>query len=138
LRQNDDEYEAMNQTSKVLIIANILMAIAFFYFMYLQFNDEDPVRWELIYAIAGVACLVYLSGRLPRIIPILIGAFALVWALTKIPAVMSGDLPMNQVFGTMQMINNAVKECREMLGLLIVTFWMAILAAFTRKVQPKT
>jgi hypothetical protein len=46
---------------------------------------------------------------------------------------MNGDLPMNQVFGTMQMINNAVKECREMLGLLIVTLWMAILTVLTRK-----
>jgi hypothetical protein len=109
------------------------MAIAFFYFMYLQFNDEDPVRWELIYGVAGVVCLAFLSRRLPRIVPILVGILAFVWALTKIPAVMSGDLPMNQVFGTMQMINNAVKECREMLGLLIVTLWMAILTVLTRK-----
>lgn len=109
------------------------MAMAFFYCMYLQFNDEDPIRWCLMYGITGLVCILYLTGRLPRTIPATVGAIALVWALSKIPALWGQDLPMNQVFGTMQMISPAIKECREVLGLSIVVLWMAILTVLVKK-----
>ena len=123
----------MNGKSKVFAIANVIMTMAFFYFMYLQFNDEDPIRWCLMYGISGLVCILYLTGRLPWTIPTTVGVIALGWALSKIPFLWGQDLPMDQVFGTMQMISTAVKETREMLGLSIVVFWMAFLTFFVRK-----
>lgn len=128
----------MNGKSKVFTVANVIMAMAFFYFMYLQFNDEDPIRWCLIYGISGLACIVYLTGRLHWTVPATIGVVALGWALSKIPALWGQELPLNQVFGTMQMISTSIKECREMLGLSVVFFWMAFLTFFVRKYESQS
>jgi hypothetical protein len=123
----------MQSRSKIYTACNYIMAAVFLYFMYLQFNDEDPIRWSLIYGLASVACILYLARRLSWKISASIGIIALVWMLTKIPHLIGKDLPMNQVFGTMQMISDAVKECREMLGLFIVAAWMATLTFFARR-----
>jgi Transmembrane family 220, helix len=123
----------MNNRSKVYAAANYVMSAAFLYFAYLQFNDENAIRWSLIYGVAALACILYLIHRLPWFFSAAIGVLAIVWALTKIPDLVGQDLPMDEVFGTMRMISTAVQECREMLGLLIVAFWMSTLTFFTRR-----
>jgi hypothetical protein len=117
----------MNDRSKIYVIANILMTIIFAWFMYLQFNDENSVRWSIIYGASSIACLLYVIRRLPWHIPAAIGVISLIWSLSKIPELIGQDLPMHEVFGTMRMISFAVQDAREMLGLMIVFIWMLTL-----------
>jgi Transmembrane family 220, helix len=123
----------MNHTSRISVLANYLMAAVFIYFAYLQLNDEYPVRWAGIYGIAALACVLYLFRRLHWFFPAAIGVVAILWALTKAVDLVGKDLSMDKVFGMMQMISPAVQECREMLGLLIVTFWMSLLTFLSRR-----
>lgn len=109
------------------------MAVIFLYFAYLQLNDENAIRWALIYGVAALACILYVIRRLPWVVPAALGTLTIIWALTKVPDLIGQDLPMHEVFGTMRMISTAVQECREMLGLLIVAFWMSTLTFFTRR-----
>jgi hypothetical protein len=114
-----------------LILANGLLYLT--YFAYLQLNDEYPIRRAGIYGIAVLACALYLFGLLHWFFPAAIGVVAILWALTKAVDLVGKDLSMDKVFGMMQMISPAVQECREMLELLIVTFWMSLLTFLTRR-----
>jgi len=125
----------MNHRPKIYVIANCLMTIIFAWFMYLQFNDENSVRWSIIYGVSALACFLYVINRLPWQVPALIGVVAIIWSLSKIPDLLGKDLPMHEVFGTMRMITFAVQEAREMLGLMIVFIWMLTLYFATRPVR---
>jgi len=124
----------MNHRSMIYVFANCLMTIIFAWFMYLQFNDENSVRWSIIYGVSALACFLYVIRRLPWHIPAVIGLVAIIWSLSKIPSLIGQDLPMHEVFGTMRMISEAVQEAREMLGLMIVFLWMLTLYFATRRV----
>jgi Transmembrane family 220, helix len=122
----------MNHRSMIYVFANCLMTVIFAWFMYLQFNDQNSVRWSIIYGVSALACFLYVIRRLSWHIPAVIGLVAIIWSLSKIPSLIGQDLPMHEVFGTMRMISEAVQEAREMLGLLIVFLWMLTLYFATR------
>ena len=110
----------------VVRLGSVLMAGLFFFAAALQYNDPDPIRWAAIYLSAVVACGLYFVGRLPWYVPAVIGLIALVWAGTLAPHVW-GQVSFSQMFETWKMTNPVVEEAREMCGLLIVAFWMAVL-----------
>jgi len=109
------------------------MAIVLMLCVAVQYNDPDPVRWMTIYGLALAACLLFVSGKLRWPFPAAVGAAALLWAATIAPRVIGTNEPMNEVFGTMRMVSEAVEEAREIGGLLIVAFWMLILLLALRK-----
>ena len=116
----------MLRASILLRVANFLMVAAFFFSVVVQYNDPDPIQWMLIYGLAAAACILSLKSRLPWKVPALIGVVALVWAATIAPDVI-GKTTFAEMFQSFHMINEVVEEAREMGGLLIVAFWMAVL-----------
>jgi hypothetical protein len=103
------------------------MAVLFGLAAALQYNDPDPLRWMAIYGLAGLACLLALTGRLSRLPPVLVGLAALGWALTLAPGVV-GRVSLGELFESYAMKSSPVEEAREMGGLLLVAAWMAVLA----------
>lgn len=98
-----------------------LMAILFFFSVYLQFNDPDPVRWSLMYGGAGVVCLLYAFGRGPAWFAGLVTAVAIAWAAVWAPRVI-GVTHVPDMFAEWHMTSGNVhaEEGRELGGLLIV------------------
>jgi len=106
-------------------LADGLFLLLFAFSVVLQVNDPDPLRWIAIYSAAALACLV--SSQLHWFFPAAVGLVALAWATTLAPAVI-GNVPFLSMFEEFEMKNIAIEESREMYGLLLVAFWMAVLA----------
>ena len=120
----------------VLKYANFVMTAAFLLSVALQFNDPDPIQWMAIYGAAAAACIVSLRGKLRWQFPVLVGAVALVWAIALGPSAL-GRTTFGEMTASMQMVNLEVEEAREMLGLLIVFVWMAVLTIASRRSASK-
>jgi hypothetical protein len=108
-------------------VLNGVMSVLFLVAVAVQHNDPDPIRWMAIYGLAGLACALALAGRLPRVVPVLVGVAALAWAATIAPGVV-GRVSVGELFESYAMKSAPVEEAREMGGLLIVTAWMGVLA----------
>ena len=117
---------------RVLRVLSGLMAGLFVFAAVLQYNDPDPLRWLAIYLSAAAASILYVLGRLRWYIPMLVGLIALAWAATLASSVW-GLVSPSQLFEAWEMANPAVEEGREMYGLLIIAFWMAVLVIATLK-----
>lgn len=108
------------------IVANVVAVLVFVLFAALQWNDPDPWLWIPIYASPAIASGLAITRRLPRWVPLALGALALVGTLPLLPAGIHA--PPEKVVTDMQMHAAGVEEAREAIGLLIVAAWMAVLA----------
>ncbi|MSO22553.1 MAG: hypothetical protein EXQ58_04715 [Acidobacteria bacterium] len=113
-------------------LTNWVMIAAFLFSVAVQYNDPDPVRWMLIYGLAGLACNLKVRRRLRWYFPAAVSATAFVWAASIAPRVI-GKTTFGEMFQTFEMINSVVKEAREMGGLLIVAAWMGVLVVASRR-----
>jgi hypothetical protein len=127
----------MNTSTKAMAAINGIMALLFLISALVQFNDPDPVRWILIYGLASVVSGWGMRGRVSWPGPAVVGAAALVWAATLVPAVV-GKVGFGEMFESVQMHDVRVERGREMGGLLIISAWMAVLLIFHRRRQPST
>lgn len=107
-------------------LAGFVLAVLFIVMAGMQYNDPDPMRWVAVYGAAAIASLLGAFGRLPVLVPAVIGAGALAWALLLVPDVM-GKVAVGDLFETVEMQNKAVELGREMGGLLVVVAGMAVL-----------
>lgn len=112
-----------------LRILTVLMALYFLYAVAMQYNDPDPVQWMAIYGAAALACVLALVRRLWRWYAVGVAVVAAVWAATLAPEVI-GHVAPRDLFAKAGMLAPRVEEAREMLGLVIVMVWMAVLAAW--------
>ncbi len=96
--------------------ANWTFLLLFILAAAVQYNDPDPIVWMAIYGLAAVACGLALAGRLPRLPAVLLSLAAFAWAATL--AV--------RVVGKQHLWY--AEEGREMMGLLLVGSWTALLA----------
>ena len=123
----------MKFASSLWKVLNGLMTAAFLFSVAVQYNDPDPVRWMAIYGAATVVCVLAIMGRGRWMLPAAIGLIALIWALTLAPQVI-GKVRFGELFEAFEMKDERVEVAREMGGLLIVAFWMAVSAiAFWRQ-----
>lgn len=113
--------------SKIWVVANVLMLLAFAFSVLVQVNDPDPLAWVTIYCLAAVGCALSIVRRGHWAFPALVGIAAAVWASVIAPRVL-GQVPFVDMFGAFEMENMGVEESREMYGLLIVAGWMAVVA----------
>jgi hypothetical protein len=122
----------MARMPRPLVVLDVLMAVLFALSAALQYNDPDPLRWAALYGAAAVACIVV--WRRPAAWPLaaLAGSIALLWAATFAPAVLPGFEPRDLV-RTMKAGTPRIEESREMLGLLVVAAWMALLVVVGRR-----
>ncbi|MEW5848802.1 MAG: transmembrane 220 family protein [Myxococcota bacterium] len=117
-------------------VLNVVMLPLFVVSVVVQHNDPDPLGWMAIYGAAATCCVVALLGRLPWVVPALVGAVALVWAAILAPGVL-GQTSLGEMTAGWHMTNmtQATEEGREMGGLLIEATWMIIQAAVLRRRQ---
>ncbi len=120
-------------------VLNLLVAVLFFVSAGLQWNDPDPLRWIVVYSLAGLACL--LTGRVDFgwVLAALVLMVCFIWALTLAPNVIP-QFNLSALFQTMKADTPLVEESREMLGLLIISGWMVYLLIlhWRQRSSPKT
>jgi hypothetical protein len=116
----------------ILRISTGIMAALFLFAVAVQYNDPDPLRWMTIYGAAALACILALMGRLRPRFAALVGLVALVWAVWWAPGVLGRVAP-GDLFHEMEMARPEIEEAREMVGLLLVAVWMAVLSAAARQ-----
>ena len=102
------------------------MGLLFLLSVIVQYNDPDPVRWIAIYGAAVAACVLALWGRVPGWLPAITGLAAAVWAAFLLPRVL-GQVAPGELFRERGMATMGIEEAREMIGLLLVAIWMAVL-----------
>ena len=112
--------------------ADAVMLLLFTFGAIVQVNDPDPARWIAVYALAALACLLSLLGRMHWTFAAILCLVALAWAATLVPRVV-GRVPFGDMFGAFEMKNVGIEESREMYGLLIIAAWMAVLALRARR-----
>jgi hypothetical protein len=109
-------------------ILNYIMAAMFLFSVVVQYNDPDPQVWMSIYGAALVVCVLEILGRNRWCFSATVGVITLVWALTLVSQVL-GKVAFSELFEAWEMKDQRVEVAREMGGLLIVAFWMAVLTA---------
>jgi len=107
-------------------VLNGIMLLAFLASVAVQYNDPDPIGWVAIYGAAALACARAVTGRSGWILPALVGAAALVWALSLAPGVL-GQVGFGELFEAFEMKDVRVEIGREFGGLMIIVGWMAVL-----------
>lgn len=112
---------------------NAAMAALFVFGAAVQYNDPDPLRWMSMYlAAAVVALMAAVRSRSSVTAPLLPGIVALVWAVVTASEGPPLDL-YARMFEAWEMRSSEVEEAREASGLLIIAFWMAVVAAHAWK-----
>lgn len=105
------------------------MALLYLFCLALQYNDPDPWLWAGLYGLAALSCCLAALGRLPRIMPLVVALGSLGWA-GMLAARVSGAVPAWELLAALEMANLEVEETREMVGLILVGLWMAVLTLF--------
>ena len=110
-------------------VVNLLLAVMFVAFTFVQLNDPDPVLWILIYGSMAVICILAAFKITPRVV---IGAMLIAfvaysfvfidglkeWFAQPDKSVLFDDV--------MKMQYPYIEESREFLGLLICVIVLAI------------
>ena len=99
---------------------NILIALLFFVFAAVQFNDPDPWAWVLLYTAVGAAWLTTVWRPVPR--PVIVAGLVIVaaWALWLLPDFFNWvKMGMPTIAGSMKAEAPHVELTREFLGLVI-------------------
>lgn len=111
---------AMLRLLNLLFLANYILSIG------LQYNDPDPFRWVLMYGAAAAACIVAMRRTVPRWLPGVTLAAALVWLVLLMPRVL-GQVGITEMFQERGMATMQIEEGREGIGLALIIVWMAVL-----------
>jgi hypothetical protein len=119
------------QPSQVLSILSYGMSVLFFISVLLQYNDPDPIQWMLIYGAAAVLSFLFPRKKIHWGYYVAVIVAALAWTSIIAPD-MWGKVAFGQMFESMKASQPQIEEARETGGLLIVTFWMAVLAFASR------
>jgi hypothetical protein len=115
-------------------IINGLMALLFLLAVAVQYNDPDPIRWMLLYGAAMVvAAVVAIRGHIPVMAPVAVCVVALAWGVYWAATSGTPFVLYEHMFDAWEMKNTAIEEAREASGLLIVAFWMAVIAVWSRR-----
>lgn len=107
-------------------IANVLVLLVFLFGIVVQFNDPDPWRWVIVYALGAAACVQALLRRGPWWLPGLGAAVAIAWAATIVPRAMG--VRFGEMVEEFEMKDVRIEEAREMWGLVIIAFWCSLVA----------
>lgn len=107
-------------------LANVIMLLMFLFSAAVQFNDPDPIRWIGIYCAAAVMCGLEIRGRAPAWAAAAVAVIALVWAGSLYYR--AHGVPISALFAEWEMRDVRIEEAREMYGLMIVGFWMIVIA----------
>lgn len=107
-------------------IANVVVLLVFGFGIVVQFNDPDPWRWVVVYALGAAACVQELLRRGSWRLPALATAITVAWAATIVPRAMG--VGFGEMVEEFEMKDLRIEEAREMWGLLIIAGWCALVA----------
>lgn len=120
-------------------IGNILLAVMFLLFAFVQINDPDPALWILIYGIMAVICILgAFKTYYPLVMVLLLLGFC-VYAYFLFPGVKEwfAQDDLSVLFDDIAKMEHVyIEEAREFLGLLIciaVLIMQLVKARITRK-----
>lgn len=107
---------------------SVLMAGVLLVCAVVQWNDPDPFLWIALYAASSATSLAFvvMSGPVWRV-ALLIGGLAALWAALLAPG--AAGVAFGDLFASMRASDPSIEVAREMLGLVIVALWMAVLGA---------
>lgn len=106
-----------------------VLAILFSISVGLQVNDPDPIRWMVIYGLAGLACAFLPPHRITCGACLAIGVAGAAWC-AYLTSQIWGKISPSDLFLKMSEKGGAVEVGREAGGLAIVALSMIGLAAY--------
>jgi hypothetical protein len=113
-------------SKKIFTGLNYFFLVLFLLGAAVQYNDPDSFVWILIYLCGAAGCIFYMKKKSHWQFQALTAAACIVWAGFLYPDVMAAD-QFTVIFDEIEMKNIAIEQTREMLGLLIIAFWMIVL-----------
>jgi hypothetical protein len=105
------------------------LAVLFALSVGLQINDPDPVRWMIIYAVAGIAVGLLPGRRELALVAIAIGLFAAGWAAYLLHQVLH-VIDFSDLWLKMSEKGGAVEVGREAGGLAIIAIGLLACGTF--------
>ncbi len=100
------------------ILATVFLVL-FLYAVYVQANDPDPLLWYVIYGVAALASVLFLTDKLPYSVAVVLFIAYVISVYVAWPAQFEGV-----TIGEGDVKN--IEEGREALGLLITAVIMLI------------
>ena len=103
-------------------VFNIIFALIFLSFVYVQFNDPDPMLWILIYGSMVVMCGLAVANLYPKRVYLVLLVLFVGFSMIYIPSVlvwMQQDNLTALFDEVAKMEHLYIEESREFLGLLI-------------------
>lgn len=101
-----------------------LMAALFLFAAALQYNDDDLVRWLVIYLAGATVCILAVLDRPKPKLAAGVALMALAWAALYV-ALGAWRVPLPELFSQWEMKDQTIVAGREMNGLFIISIWMA-------------
>jgi len=102
-------------------IVNLILALIFLMFAYVQLNDPDPAIWFSIYLLTAVLCGVSIFRKIPLALLYGFGLVLLFYAAMHLEFAVEWLISDNksELFGEMQEEKYYLEGTREFFGLLI-------------------
>ncbi len=103
-------------------IFNILFALIFLLFCFVQFNDPDPILWIAIYGSMAVLCIIAIFNKYPQRIYLVLLILFVGYSTLYIPSVMVWlkQEHLSDLFDEVAKMEHLyIEESREFLGLMI-------------------
>ena len=110
-------------------IVNLLLAVMFLAFAFVQVNDPDPILWILIYGVMAVVCILAAFSYASRIAMIILLVGFLGYAILLLPGLrewLAQDDRSVLFDDIAKMQHPYIEESREFLGLLICIIVLAM------------
>ncbi len=101
-------------------ILHLVLALLFFLFAVVQYNDPDPLGWMLLYAYVSGVCAFAAFGRRNRLVLLAGIGVTLVWAIFLVPAFIAWlRMGMPTIAGSMKAEAPHIELMREFSGLFL-------------------
>jgi hypothetical protein len=114
------------QNHLVMKVLNLILALLFFSFAAVQYNDPDPWAWAALYLYLATACGMAAFGKSNRWMLLLGLAVSGIWMLTLLPSFIHWiSMGMPNIVETMKAEQPHVELTREFLGLLLCSLVFA-------------
>ena len=117
-------------------IVNLLLAVMFLVFAFLQINDPDPFLWIMIYGSMAVVCVMAAFRYYPRIFLFILLAAFIAYSFVFFPGVKEwfAQADKSVLFDDIaKMQHPYVEESREFLGLWICVIILIIHLLLSKK-----
>jgi hypothetical protein len=117
-------------------VVNLLLAVMFVIFAFLQINDPDPAIWILIYGAMAVICVLAAFRIYPKKIMIGLLVVYVLYSIVFLPGVgewLNQDNKEKLFDNVAKMEHIWIEESREFLGLMICVIILIIQLIMARK-----